>query len=295
MRLQVLTPSYNSHATIDECLNSACEINGLSLIVVDDGSVDGSAQLADSWDDVTVFCQQNAGPSVARNRAILESDSEFVMFLDSDDLLRPGFREEFEKSLNDHPDGDVFVCGMEVINETGQTVDWHEALSLCPTPYLSALVEPIPTNGIIVRRSLFNRAGLFDTSMKHAEDWDLWLRLAAVTNKWVRMDHKLAVYRLSGGSLSKNGPAMWRGIKTTLSRARKRPIGSTTLRYRFALRAYWRGAAYVYQTAIAPRYRTHLRSRKIGTVLAEILRQPTTMPFTLRDGFMAAKEKLRRK
>lgn len=284
--LEALTASYNSAATLSETLASAWEDNRVPVLLVDDGSSDGSADYAERCEGVRVIRQRNAGPSVARNRAILESRADFVLFLDSDDLLLPGYRAAFETALAANPDADVFVCGMQVVDDEGRPVGSHPAPSLQPTAFLSVLGgESVPTNGIIVRRDVFARSGLFRPGLHHAEDLDLWLRIAAATDKWVRMDHSLAVYRLRGGSLSKNGQAMWRGIRQVVGMASRLPVGSPKSRRVSARHALQGGARYVYNMAFAPMLRQRAHA-SVAEALREVARLPVRFwPLVLRDGF----------
>ena len=283
--LEALTASYNSAATLPQTITSAWELNRIPVLIVDDGSSDQSADDAQRREGVRVIRQRNAGPSVARNRAILESQASFVLFLDSDDLLLPGYPAASEPPLAQNPQADVFVCGMQVVNEEGQPIDRHVAPSLQPTPFLSVLGgEPVPTNGIIVRREVLARCGLFRVGLHHAEDLDLWLRIAAVTDKWVRMDHSLAVYRLRGGSLSKNGTAMWRGMRQVVSAAARLPVGTAPDRRAAAHRALAMGASYVWVMALSPALRAKARS-SMGDALREAARLPLRFwPMMFRDG-----------
>lgn len=284
MTLQALTANYNSAEYLAATLRSAVEDNRIPVLLVDDGSTDGSDRIAEGFPEVTVIRQTNAGPSVARNRAILESRAEFVLFLDSDDLLRPGYREAFEAALASHPDADVFVCGMEVVDEAGAALTRHDAPTLKPDPYRSVLRDPVPTNGIVVRRRLFHRVGLFDPAIRHAEDWDLWLRLAAVTDRWVRMDHHLAVYRLRGGSLSKDGEKMWEGIRTVIRRAWGRKNLAWPQRVRVLSSAYWRGARYSYATGCSAPIRRALQRGDLRLPARILLRHPVFWPHFAADG-----------
>ncbi|MBS0340244.1 MAG: glycosyltransferase [Proteobacteria bacterium] len=283
--LEALTPSYNSAATLPDTITSAWETNRIPMLLVDDGSTDASADDAQRREGVRVVRQRNAGPSVARNRAILESQARFVLFLDSDDLLDAGYRDAFEAALAQHPDADVFVCGMQVVGDEGQPIASHAAASLQPTPFLSLLGgEAVPTNGIIVRREVLARCGLFRPGLHHAEDIDLWLRLAAVTDRWVRMDHCLAIYRLRGGSLSKNGAAMWRGIRQVVSTAARMPVGPASARRAAAHRALVNGASYVWANALWPALRVKARS-SLGDALKDVARLPLRFwPMMFRDG-----------
>mgnify|MGYP003576800684 CR=1 FL=1 len=283
--LEALTASYNSAATLPETITSAWDLNRFRVLMVDAGPTDASPDDAGRREGVRVIRQRNAGPSVARNRAILESNASFVLFLDSDDLLLPGYGDAFEAALAANPEADVFVCGMQVVDEAGRPIDRHAAPSLQPTPFLSVLGgEPVPTNGIVVRRAVLARCGLFRPGLHHAEDWDLWLRIAAATDKWVRMDHSLAVYRLRGGSLSKNGRAMWRGIRQVVSAAERLPVGDPAARRAAAQRALVNGASYVWVMALSPALRAKARS-SMGGALREAICMPLRFwPMMFRDG-----------
>ena len=93
----VVVPVYKAMATLDRCVESvlAQQVEGgLTCILVDDGSPDESGTLCDVWaakdDRVTVIHQDDLGVSGARNSGLAAADSEFIVFLDSDDALRPG-------------------------------------------------------------------------------------------------------------------------------------------------------------------------------------------------------------
>ena len=93
----VVVPVYKAMATLDRCVESvlAQQVEGgLTCILVDDGSPDESGALCDAWaakdDRVTVIHQDDLGVSGARNSGLAAADSEFIVFLDSDDALRPG-------------------------------------------------------------------------------------------------------------------------------------------------------------------------------------------------------------
>ena len=290
--LEALTASYNSAATLPQTLASAWNDNRIPVLLVDDGSTDDSADFAERHEGVRVLRQRNAGPSVARNRAILESRSDFVMFLDSDDLLLPGYRDAFEAAYTANPEADVFVCGMRVIDEQGRLRTSDVAPSLQPTPFLSMLAgEAMPSHGIVIRRQLFARAGLFRPGLHHAEDRDLWMRLAAASDRWVRMDHTLAVTRVRADSLSKNGPAMWRGIRQTVAAAAQLPVGTPDARRAAAQRALASGASYVYYTAYAQSLRRQARTSLSGVVREAAQLPPRLWPVMIRDVVGSAQRK----
>lgn len=91
--ISIIVPVYNNSLLLDECIQSVVSQTyyDWELILVDDGSTDGSGDICDCWtkkeDRIRTIHQMNAGVSAARNRGILESKGDFLMFLDSDDAL----------------------------------------------------------------------------------------------------------------------------------------------------------------------------------------------------------------
>lgn len=92
MKLSIIIPAYNAEAYLPQCLDSilAQEHRGCEVIVVDDGSTDGTAALLERYPDVKVIHQENRGMSTARNRGLDEARGEYILFVDSDDLLTDG-------------------------------------------------------------------------------------------------------------------------------------------------------------------------------------------------------------
>ena len=95
--ITVIVPVYKAMATLDRCVESVVSqdvAGGLACILVDDGSPDDSGKLCDAWaardPRVTVIHQDDLGVSGARNSGLAAAGSEYIVFLDSDDALRPG-------------------------------------------------------------------------------------------------------------------------------------------------------------------------------------------------------------
>ena len=92
MKLSIIIPAYNAEAYLPQCLDSilAQEHQGREVIVVDDGSTDGTAALLERYPDVRVIHQENSGMATARNRGLEAARGEYILFVDSDDLLTEG-------------------------------------------------------------------------------------------------------------------------------------------------------------------------------------------------------------
>lgn len=95
MKVSVIVPVYNGEAYLAKCLDSilAQTYSDMEIVVVDDGSTDGSGSMADNYAEtdsrVRVLHCTNGGPSVARNRGIDVATGDYVCFVDADDVLHP--------------------------------------------------------------------------------------------------------------------------------------------------------------------------------------------------------------
>ncbi len=114
-KITVITPVYNAASYLDRCLESlmAQTFSDFEVILVDDGSADGSGALCDLWAErdtrVRVIHQANAGQAAARNRALDIARGEYIAFVDSDDYVHPRFLETLLSNLLD-AGADVSVC-----------------------------------------------------------------------------------------------------------------------------------------------------------------------------------------
>ena len=122
--VSIIVPAYNMERFLVETLDSieaAIKPTSLAVevIVMDDGSTDGSLALARNYAahhaNIRVLTQPNAGPSVARNRAINEATGRYIFPLDADDLLGAGFLEHAVQILDTDPEVKA-VCGEDLFS-----------------------------------------------------------------------------------------------------------------------------------------------------------------------------------
>jgi len=201
--VSVVMPCFNGRAFVEQAVRSALgqDYGNVELIVVDDGSVDGSrealARLAtEHAGRMTVLQQNNQGPYPARNAGLRHARGTLVAFLDADDYWAPNCLSTLQRALQAGR-ADVAYCGWQNVGEGGPgsepavppQYEAHDIVALflkgCPWPIHAALV----------RRSLLERVGGFSTRMFSSMDYDLWLRILTVTRKLVRVPEVLAFYR----------------------------------------------------------------------------------------------------
>lgn len=207
--VSVIIPTYNRADLIGECIQSvvAQTYKDIEIIVVDDGSTDDTqARLGAYGRLIRIIKQANAGAAAARNRGIVESHGEIIAFQDSDDLWKPT-KLERQVALLKNMDRSVpcCLCNSVLRVANGRVYTSFEAADIEPE-YDEGLwlnvAEVLATRfvlfnqAIAIRRDAIERVGMFDTSLKYLEDYDLPLRLA-LDGPWAFIREPLVLYRES--------------------------------------------------------------------------------------------------
>lgn len=214
--VSVVVPAFNCAAFVGEAVRSALDQSEVQVqvIVVDDGSTDDTPRvLATFGDRIEVLSQRNAGPGAARNVGMQRAHGDYIAFLDADDLWLPGKVAAQVKHLAAAPGTDAVYSRWHVwVPESDGTyrfpgwatrpVDCSAGIAAeaSGSLYTSLLLDcHILTSTVLMRRSLMQRLGGFDESLRCGEDYDYWLRMSRQT----RIDCIAAVgalYRLSAAS-----------------------------------------------------------------------------------------------
>ncbi|MBN9511084.1 MAG: glycosyltransferase family 2 protein [Alphaproteobacteria bacterium] len=184
MHVSVITPAYNVAAFVGTAIGSVCmqTHDDWSMVVVDDGSTDGTAAAVRAWTDprVRLICQDNAGVSAARNRGLAEHNGDAVLFLDADDWLAPDALSRLVQALR----GDVAAAygPYAFVTEDGARVVYQKR---GPFPYGDILprllVRNLFANGghLLLRAAAAAEAGEFRRDLVYGEDWEYWCRVAS--------------------------------------------------------------------------------------------------------------------
>jgi glycosyltransferase involved in cell wall biosynthesis len=179
--VSVIIPTYNRRAMVREAIDSVLAQNRavFELIVVDDGSSDGTAEdLARLGESIRFERIANRGPAAARNRGVEIARAPLIAFLDSDDLWAPKKLERQLAFMRENP-GCAISQTSEIWIRNGRRVNpgirhrkragdfFVESLRTC-------IVSP---SAVLMEKQLFDSIGGFDEDMTAAEDYDLWLRI----------------------------------------------------------------------------------------------------------------------
>ena len=179
--VSVIIPTYNRRAMVREAIESvlAQSVREFELIVIDDGSTDGTAEeLARLGDAIRVERIEHRGPAAARNRGVEMARAPLIAFLDSDDLWAPNKLERQLAFMRANPG-----CAISQTNEiwirNGRRVNpglrhRKRAGDIFIDSLRTCLISMSAT---MMRTDLFRSLGGFDEIMDAAEDYDLWLRI----------------------------------------------------------------------------------------------------------------------
>ncbi len=188
----VMIPIYHPHSGyLEETLRSVLAQDPgpeqMQIEVVDDGSPNGSpVELIRkiAGDRITIYSEpRNLGLAGIWNRCIERARGEWVHILHQDDLVYPGFYEFLKHGIEAHPKVGAAYCRHAYCDENGH---WHRLsiLEMASSGALENFVEPLVTAervqcvAMTVRRSTYERVGGFNPNLKHALDWEMWIRIA---------------------------------------------------------------------------------------------------------------------
>lgn len=210
--VSIVMPCFNAREHLPRSVASvlAQSFGGWELVAVDDGSTDATRAWLDAQPDsrVRVLGQPNGGVSAARNAGIAAARGEFIAFLDADDNWEPRFLESMVAALAGRPDAVLAYCGWQNVGLSGprgrpfvppdlETADKAQRLfGGCQWPIHAALV----------RRQAVVDAGGFDARLQNAEDYALWLEVAA-GRPIVLVPEVLAYYQFHGGAQASSNKA----------------------------------------------------------------------------------------
>ncbi len=211
--VSVIVPTYNIQAYLADTLHSLRQqtLYNFEVLIVDDGSTDGSAAIAEEFvrrDDRFYLLQKpNGGLSSARNYGIEHARADYIALLDGDDLYHPDKLMNHVIALESDPEVGVVYSASQVIREDGGAT----GLSLSGQPLypnnleMSMLCKNFLGHGSngVFRRHLWEEVGGFDEGLRSFEDLDFWLSIAALgKTHFFREARQLCQYRVRPQALS---------------------------------------------------------------------------------------------
>ncbi|MCH6234050.1 glycosyltransferase [Cognataquiflexum rubidum] len=238
--VSVIIPCYNHGKYLSDAINSVMKqsYQNIEIIVVDDGSIDDTKEITSLYPKVKYIYQENQGLSAARNKGILNSHGDYLVFLDADDLLYFDSIDYQLKHLLDYPEV-AFVSGAhqmttidgKIINQKKERVSANHYEHFLKGNYIGMHAT------VMYRKFVFGEFQ-FDESLKACEDYDMYLN---ISRKYpvLQVPKILALYRKHENNMSANSDLMLRSAVEVLSRQKEKLASqSEILAYRIGLKGF---------------------------------------------------------
>jgi glycosyltransferase involved in cell wall biosynthesis len=187
-KISVVIPVYNGARFISEAIQSVLDQTYTSseIVVVDDGSTDttgSEVQRIRGTVPIRYYFQQNQGPSVARNFGVSLAESPWIAFLDADDVWMPSKSAVATSHIISHPESSFVYSDVEHVDSYNRPRAIRT--SKVDREFHALLFRDNPVafpSTVLIRKETFLQVGGFDPSLRFAEDWHLYCRLAALTS-----------------------------------------------------------------------------------------------------------------
>jgi glycosyltransferase involved in cell wall biosynthesis len=224
--VSVIIPVKDGERFLAEAIKSVLEqdYSPLEIILVDDGSTDGTAEIARSFEGIRYLYQTNQGHAAAMNLGLNTAMGEFIAFLDADDVWQHNKLKLQVAYLMDHPEVDYVLAKTRNFLEAGAELPPHATKDLSLT---NAVL--LSLGAMLARRAAFQVVGGFDVSYGHAKDVDWFIRAKEAGLRMAILPEVLLRRRLHGSNRSFRARArrldLMRAVRSTIERrhAEERP------------------------------------------------------------------------
>lgn len=204
-KVSVIVPCYNHGKYLMETLNSVLNqtYHNWECIIVDDGSVDETGNIAKNYckkdSRFKYIFQENSGPSKARNFGIKNSDGDYILPLDADDLISRSYILEAIRIFSEDNDVKLVYCKAEFFDE--KSGEWILPEYL----YSELLYNNMIFCSAIYRRSDYDKTTGYNEKMRDGfEDWDFWIELLDYSSLVYRLPSVHFYYRIKNNSRNKD-------------------------------------------------------------------------------------------
>jgi len=208
----IIIPTYNRSGKLRRTLESVERqtFRDHETIVCDDGSTDNTSEVVDSFFEkmpMTYLREENwGGPARPRNNGLRAARGEWICFLDADDWWYPDKLERVYETISHadvvHHDGDIYASA-------GKKLLVKMRSRTLKTPVFVDMMtqgNPVITSGVCVRKVVIEKAGEFseDKALISVEDFDLWLKISLITERFVHIPRMLCGYWSGDGNISRS-------------------------------------------------------------------------------------------
>jgi len=236
MDFTIITPNLNGGRFLSDCLSSVAAQEGVELehLLIDGGSTDDSAEVAKGFPHVQWLQGPDDGMSDAINKGFDRARGEWVMWLNSDDLLKPGALAEVKRFADTQPVADVIYGAYDFVDESGGHI---RSLKLLPwSPFISIHhCCYVPSTACFIRRStVIGEGHRLRTDFHYVMDGEFYARIDRIGKRFAYMPVRLAEFRLHGGNASMRHLGKDRDMERILS-AERQHVESRAIRRAYGI------------------------------------------------------------
>jgi len=231
--VSVIVPVYNGEDFLGDALASIRQQDycPLEIVIVNDGSTDGTAELAAALgQDIDWIHQENSGPSAARNAGLATARGEFIAFLDADDLWPPGKLQAQVELLLANSAAEIVLGRIQCIGHSGTP----QSVAADSEGFLFGVL----LGGAVFRKSVFSKVGFFDEDLRYSEDHDWFFRAREQNTSIISIPRVTLLYRRHGNNMTvgkdTQGYQLTRVLKKSLDRRRAQNNGMVTSLTKFS-------------------------------------------------------------
>lgn len=204
--VSVIIPAYNAERFLARTLDSVAHqtYTEFETILIDDGSTDRTASIAQSYDNVRYHYQRNQGPAAARNTGLKMSKGRYLAFLDADDLWHENMLRACVAVLDERPQISAVHTNWHTVDEQGRILRRYAGWQPWRGQIFERLLVTIPliNPAIVWRQQCFEEIGGFDLTPEVNDDWLNWLRIAYRGHLFECLEQPLAFYRMHDHNLT---------------------------------------------------------------------------------------------
>ena len=206
--ISVLMPAFNVEHYVGPAIESVLKqsFTNFELIVLDDGSSDGTAKMIDTYSDprlIKIFLTENKGLVNARNTLVGMARGEYIAFLDSDDLADP---DRLQLQLNYLQNNQLDVCGTDHLvlhQRSGKIKRSKQRHSDADIRAMITVCSPLCNPSVMGRADVFKNSPYLTAGNDGAEDYLMWVNLALAGCKFGNVPRNLITYRVHEQQISK--------------------------------------------------------------------------------------------
>jgi glycosyltransferase involved in cell wall biosynthesis len=225
IEFSIVIPTRNRLKFLQQALDSvwAQTLHDYEIVVVDDGSTDGTGDYLASLDDrIKSIHGSTRGPAAARNLGVSQAKGEYIAFLDSDDLWLPWTLATYHKLIQNYQPSLISAATFEFEGKL-PTIEQKPIVVRCFSDYFAATNDYVfvGCSALVVRRSVFERANGFEESMFVAEDHDFYMRTGTSAGFVYLRSPITVAYRRHPGNISISPSRLYRGAIELLTKESK--------------------------------------------------------------------------